>query len=85
MEHIIFNSNPVGAVIAGLLFCSSLSLKSAKKQFLDQVKINSISQLISGIFKRFQKLLKCFSGIKTSVLFLPTFFTSYPSSPSPIL
>ena len=31
-------------------------------QFLDQVKINSTSQLISGIIKFLQKLLKCFNG-----------------------
>ena len=29
------------------------------------IKINSTSQLISGIFKLLQKLLKCFSGITT--------------------
>ena len=38
---------------------------SAKTQFLDQVKINSTSQLINGISKLLQKLLKCFSGITT--------------------
>ena len=37
-------------------------------------KINSTSQLINGIFKALQKLLKCFSGITISVLFLPTLF-----------
>ena len=50
---------------------------SAKKQFFDQVKINSTSKLISGIFKLLQKLLKSFSGITTWVLFLPTLFASY--------
>ena len=74
---VILNSNPVGATIAGLLPCAFLSVVSAKTQFLDQVKINSTSQLISGIFKLFQKLLKCFSGITTSVSFLPTLFASY--------
>ena len=49
---------------------------SAKTQFYDQVKINSTSQLISGISKLLQKLLKCFSGITTSVSFLPTLFVS---------
>ena len=38
---------------------------SAKPQFLDKVKINSTSQLINGISKLLQKLLKCFSGITT--------------------
>ena len=58
---------------------------SAKTQFLDQVKINSVSQLINGIFKAFQKLLICFSGITTLVPFLPTLFAPYPSSSSPTL
>ena len=81
---VILNSNPVGATIAGLSPCAALTFISAKTQFLDQVKINSTSQLISGIIKLFQKLLKCFSEITTSVLFLPTLFASYPS-PSPPL
>ena len=82
---VILNSNPVGATIAGLSPSASLTVISAKTQFLDQVKINSTSQLINGIFKLFQKLLKCFSGIKTSVSFLQTLFASYPFSPAPIL
>ena len=45
---------------------------SVKTQFLDQVKINFTSQLISGIFQLLQKLLKYFTGITTSVSFLPT-------------
>ena len=73
---VILNSNPVGATIAGLSPCAALTVISAKTQFLDQVKINSTSQLISGIFKLLQKLLKCFSGIATSVSFLPTLFAS---------
>ena len=71
---VILNSNKIGATLAGLLPCASLSVISAKTQFLDQVKINSTSQLISGIFKLLQKLLKCFSRITTSVSFLPTLF-----------
>ena len=59
---VILDSNPVGATIVGLL--PQLTL------FLDQVKINSTSQLMIGIFKLFQKLLKYFS-------FLPTLFASY--------
>ena len=35
------------------------------QQFFDQVKINSTTQLINGIFKALQKLLKYFSGITT--------------------
>ena len=82
---VILNSNRVSATIAGLLPCAALTVISAKTQFLDHVKINYTSQLISGIFKLFQKLLKCFSGITTSVSFLPTLFASYPSSPASIL
>ena len=54
---VIGNSNPVGATIAGasLLFPAALTAISAKAQFLDQVKINSLSQLINGIFKVLQK------------------------------
>ena len=75
---VIWNSNPVGATVVGgsSLFLVALTVILAKAQFLDQVKINSISQLINGIFKVFQKLLKGFSGITTSVSFLPTLFVS---------
>ena len=38
---------------------------SAKTQFLDQVKINSTSQLVNSISKLLQKLLECFSRITT--------------------
>ena len=72
--YFISNSNPVGATIAGLSPCAVLTVVSLKTQFLDQVKINSTSQLISRIFKLFHKLLKCFSGITTSVSFLTTLF-----------
>ena len=81
---VILNSNPVGVIISSILPCASLSVISTKAQFLDQVKINSISQLISGIFKLFQKLLKCFSGITTSVSFLPTLFASYSGLSTPL-
>ena len=60
-----------------LLHSASFVVISAKTQFFEQVKINSTSQLISGIFNFLQKLLKCFSGITTSVSFLPTLFASY--------
>ena len=71
---VILNSNPVGATIAG--WAAASTVISAKTQFFGRVKINSTSQLISGIFKLCQKLLKCFSGIITSVSFLPTLFAS---------
>ena len=51
----ILNSNSVGATIAGLV--SAFTVLSATVQFLDQVKINSTSQLISGIFKLLQNYL----------------------------
>ena len=61
-EFVIWNSNPDGGLFAVVI--------SAKIQFFDQFKISSISQLINGIFKVLQKLLKYFSGITTSVSFL---------------
>ena len=70
----MLNSNSVGAIIAGL--ASAFTVISGKTQFLEQVKISSTSQLISGTFKLLQKFLKYFSGIKTSVSFLPTLFAS---------
>ena len=82
---VISNVISAGGTIAGLLPCAFLLVISAKTQFLDQVKINSTSQLISGIFKLLQKLLKCFSGITTLVSFLSTLFASYPSSSLPTL
>ena len=60
---VILNVAPDGATIAGLSPSASFVVISAKTQFLDQVKINSTSQLIDGISKPLQKLLKCFSGI----------------------
>ena len=70
---VIWNTNPFGGTIAGglLLFYAALTVISVKAQFIDQPKINSILELISGVFKVLQKLLKCFSGITTSVLFSP--------------
>ena len=53
----ILNFAPDGATIAGLSPSASFVVISAKTQFSDQVKINSTSQLISGIFKLLQKLL----------------------------
>ena len=56
---LIWNSNPLGATIAGgsLLFAAALPVISAKAHLLGQVRSNSISQLINGIFKVLQKLL----------------------------
>ena len=75
---VILNSNPVCANSAGgsLLFPAVLTVILAKTKFLDQVKVNSTSQLINDIFKALQKLLKYFSGITTLILFLPTLFAS---------
>ena len=71
---VIWNSNLVGATIAGgsLLFPAALAVISAKAQFLDQVKINFISKLNNGILKALQKLVKCFIGTTISVSFLST-------------
>ena len=62
---VILKVAPDGATIAGLLPYASLVVISTKIQFFDQVKINYTSQLINGISKLLQKLLKCFSGITT--------------------
>ena len=77
----------IGATIAGgsLLFPVAVTVISAKAQFFDQDKINSISQLINAIFKVLQKLPKCFSGTTTlmssnaSLLFgvFPVLFVLY--------
>ena len=74
---VILNFNPVAAAIAGGSLLCPASAISAITQFLDEFKINYPSELISRIFKLLQKLLKCFSGITTSVSFLPTLFASY--------
>ena len=81
----MLNSNSAGGTIAGLLPCTFRLVISTKTQFLDQIKINSISQLIIGIFKLLRKSPKYFRGITTSVSFLSTLFASYPSSSAPIL
>ena len=64
---VVLNVAPDGATIAQS--ASAFTVISAKTQFLDQVKINSNSQLISGIFKLLQKLVKYFRGI-TSFTFV---------------
>ena len=60
-ESVYLNFAPDGSTIAGLAAASTVI--SAKTKFLDQVKINSTSQLISGIFKLLQKLRQYFKGI----------------------
>ena len=69
---VILNFAPDGATIAGLSPCAFLVVIPAKTQILDQVKTNSTSQL----FKFFQKLLKCFSGIITSAFVNESIFSS---------
>ena len=61
---VILNVSPDGATIDGS--ASASTVISAKTQFLNQVRIISTSQLINGISKLLQKLLKCFNGTMTS-------------------
>ena len=61
---VIVNVAPDGATIAGS--ASASTVISAKTQFLYQVRIISTSQLVNGISKFLQKLLKYFNGITTS-------------------
>ena len=63
MVSVILDFAPDGATITKLTPAFTVIL--AKTQFLDQVKVNSSSQLINGISKLLQKLLKSFSGITT--------------------
>ena len=46
-------------------------------QFSDQVKFKDTLQLINGIFKVLQKLLKYFNGTAISTFFVPILFASY--------
>ena len=43
------------------------------KQFVDQVRIKLISQLINGISRVLQKLLRYFNGTIISTSFVPSF------------
>ena len=64
-------------VIARLFPCAAnTNILCVKKQFLDQIKVKDISQLINGMLNFFQKLLKCFNGTKilTSVIVLLSFY-----------
>ena len=60
---VILNVAPDGAIIGGLR--TAFTDISAKAQFFDHVKFNSTSQLINGISKLLQKLLKSFNGTTT--------------------
>ena len=60
----IWNIAPDEGTNGGLRI--ALTNISAKTQFFEHVKINSISQLINDISKLLQKLLKYFKGITTS-------------------
>ena len=66
---VILNVAPNRATIAGSANASTVI--SAKTQFLNELRINSTSQLISRMSKFLQTLLKCFKGITTSVSFVP--------------
>ena len=59
---VILRFAPDGTTTAGLPPCAFRVVILAKTQFFEQVKNNSTSQLINGIFKLLQNLLKCFSG-----------------------
>ena len=61
---VILNVPPDGVTIGGLR--TAFTDISTKTQFFDHVKINSTSQLINGISKLLQKLLKYFKEIETS-------------------
>ena len=54
-----------------LLFMSVIT------QSADQLKAKDTSRLINGIFKLFQKFLRCFNGTTISVCFVPHLFASY--------
>ena len=77
---VISNVAPDGGTIGGLR--TVFTDISAKTQFFDHAKINSISQLINGISKLFQKLLKYFKGITTSAFVNESLFGGvFPTIP----
>ena len=57
---VVLNVVHDGATIAGL--ATALTVISAKRKFLGQVKISSTSQLSDGISTLLQQLHKCFSN-----------------------
>ena len=72
---VILNVAFVGAFLAGLAGLFSYASTAAcvvilvKTQFSDQVKVKDTSQLIKGMSKVLQKLLKCFNGTTISRFF----------------
>ena len=67
---VILNVALIEAFIDGFVVLSRCVLISVKTQFSDQVKIKGTSQLIKGMFKIFQKLLRCFNGTTISRIFV---------------
>ena len=72
---VILNVAFVGEVSLRVFIIILLS-KLVLTQFSDQVKVKDTSQLINGIFKLLQKLLKYFEGTAISASFLPDLFAS---------
>ena len=77
----------VGASILSLAGLSPLAAAAVcavilvKTQFQDQVKVKDTSQLINGMFRLLQKLLKCFNGTTVSRSFLIFVFPRLVFSP----
>ena len=65
----------------GLSFLADYVVISVKTLFSDQVKMRDTSQLIKGMSKAFQTLLKCFNGATTSRIFLAFVFSCSVFSP----
>ena len=65
---VILNVTFVGEDSLRVFFISLLS-RLVITQFSDQVKIKDTSQLISGMSKHLQKLLKYFNGTAVSTFF----------------
>ena len=61
-----------------ILGSSSWVLSSVITQFLDQVKVKSTSQLISGTSDVLQKLLRCFNGTENSTSFIFSWPAVFP-------
>ena len=74
---VVLNVAPDGGTIGGLR--TAFTDISAKTQFFDHVKINSTSQLINGISKLLQKLLKYFKGITTTFVNESLFCGVFPT------
>ena len=79
----------VGAFIADLAglspwtaLAACVVISAVKTHFLDQVKVRDTSQLIKGVSKLLQKLLKCFNGATISRFLLVFVFPCSAFSPS---